>query len=109
MDGFFLGMDTVEAGLTIHKAYKTGDNDELRKAAIVEPLKIAGSAGGASLGGYAAGAVVGLIIGVGTGGVGLVVIGLAVAVGGYVGGEIGKSGGDIAGTFIADQVNEYYE
>lgn len=105
----FLGMDAVEAGLTIHKAYESGDNDELRKASIVEPLKIAGSAGGASLGGYAAGTVVGLIIGVGTGGVGLIVIGLAVAAGGYIGGEIGKSSGDIAGTFIADQVNEYYE
>ena len=105
----FLGMDAVEAGLTIHKAYKTGDNDELRKASIVEPLKIAGSAGGASLGGYAAGAVVGLVIGVGTGGLGLVVIGLAVAVGGYAGGEIGKAIGENSGTYIADQVNEYYE
>lgn len=105
----FLGMDAVEAGLTIHKAYESGDNDELRKASIVEPLKIAGSAGGASLGGYAAGAVVGLIIGVGTGGIGLVVIGLAVGIGGYVGGEVGKSIGETSGTYVADQVNEYYE
>ena len=61
------------------------------------------------MGGYAAGAVVGLIIGVGTGGIGLVVIGLAVGIGGYVGGEVGKSIGETSGTYVADQVNEYYE
>ena len=95
--------------LCLKEEIKALANDELRKASIVEPLKIAGSAGGASLGGYAAGAVVGLVIGVGTGGLGLVVIGLAVAVGGYAGGEIGKAIGENSGTYIADQVNEYYE
>jgi len=36
-------------------------------------------------------------------------IGLTVGIGGYVGDEVGKSIGEPSGTYVVDQVNEYYE
>jgi hypothetical protein len=36
-------------------------------------------------------------------------IGLTVGIGGYVGEKVGKTIGEPSGTYVADQVNEYYE
>lgn len=91
------GMTTVKA----HDAYSHGDV----KGGNIEVGKGLGSIGGGLAGGaaVAVGAEYLLIlaIGVGTGGLGLVVIGVAAAVGGYYAGK----GGEKLGEYIADGAN----
>lgn len=92
------GMTTVKA----HDAYSHGDI----KGGNIEVGKGVGSIGG----GLAGGAILGyLVFGIATGGVGLVVVGVAAAVGGYYAGKAGEWAGQEAAEMHNDGLRNYYE
>ena len=98
-----MGIDGVTA------LYKSGDAlaDGNNKKAVEEIGQGAGAIGGGIAGGKV-GALVGtgvvLVLGIGTGGVGLVVVGLFAAGGAYYGGELGKAK---AKEYITDPINQH--
>jgi hypothetical protein len=92
------------SGYKFNEAREKGDN----KGMITETGQLAGSLGGGSAGGYVgglAGAGVVMALGLATGGVGLVVIGIFVAGGAYLGGE----GGKVFLKKVTDKVNEHVD
>ena len=95
---FMVGVGIAEAGINIYQATETGDNKQIRKAVIVEPLKLGGSIYGGTKGAALGGTFAALVIGVGTGGIGLVVIGACAIAGGIGGGIVGGKFGEIIGT-----------
>ncbi|MEE9901334.1 MAG: hypothetical protein PBU42_01205 [Acinetobacter haemolyticus] len=103
---FMIGVGIGEAGINIYQAARTGDNKQTRRAVIVEPLKLGGSIIGGRAGAIGGAAAAVLIIGVGTGGVGLIVIGAGAVIGGLAGGVIGGTVGEIIG-IGADQSIEW--
>lgn len=89
-----IAIDATTAGVKAYDAYDKGDI----KGGNVEVGKGVGSIAG----GVGGGLILGwLIAGVATGGVGLVVIGVAAAVGGYAAGK----GGEKVGEWTADAIN----
>lgn len=100
-----VAVDVGLSAIEVKKAYDTGDSTHTRKTIVKETLKLEGSMGGAWLGASGASAGIGaavLILGIGTGGVGLVVIGVGAVVGGFVGGLLGGMGGEA----LAEIINE---
>ncbi|WP_151776043.1 hypothetical protein, partial [Acinetobacter colistiniresistens] len=95
---FMIGVGIGEAGINIYQATETGDNKKIRKAVLVEPLKLGGSIYGGLKGASLGAAAAVLVIGVGTGGVGLIVIGACAVAGGIGGGILGGQIGEIIGT-----------
>ena len=93
-----IGVSIGEAGHNIYKSTETGDAKQIRKAVLVEPLKVGGSLVGGRVGAVGATAAAVLVIGVGTGGVGLVVIGACAVLGGLGGGIVGGWLGEMVGT-----------
>jgi hypothetical protein len=86
-----IAIDGVSSGLKARDAYSKGDT----KGGNIEVGKGAGSIVGGLAGGALAGAVVGyLVFGVVTGGVGLVVVGVAAAAAGYGSGKVGEAVGE---------------
>lgn len=94
------GMTTVKA----HDAYTHGDT----KGGNIEVGKGVGSIGGGVAGGAAVAVsaqyLLVLAVGVGTGGIGLVVIGVAAAVGGYYAGKHGESKGEDIAKYINKEI-----
>ncbi|MCH7290586.1 hypothetical protein [Acinetobacter genomosp. 15BJ] len=95
---FMIGVGIAEAGINIYQATETGENKKIRKAVLVEPLKLGGSLVGGRMGAVAATATAVLVLGVGTGGVGLVVIGACAVAGGIGGGIFGGWIGEMVGS-----------
>lgn len=95
---FMVGVGIAEAGINIYQATETNDNKQIRKAVLVEPLKLGGSIYGGIQGAALGATAAALVIGVGTGGIGLVVIGACAIAGGVGGGIIGGEVGEIIGT-----------
>lgn len=93
-----IGVSIGEAGYNIYKSTETEDAKQIRKAVLVEPLKVGGSLVGGRVGAVGATAAAVLVIGVGTGGVGLVVIGACAVLGGLGGGIVGGWLGEMVGT-----------
>jgi hypothetical protein len=90
------------AGSKAYDAYQHGDTD----GAVTEAAKGVGSIAG----GVAAGAVASyLLVGVATGGIGLVVIGIASVTAGIFGGKGGEKIGEEAAEFFNDGAKKYYE
>lgn len=88
----------IEGGTTFFNAHAAYSNGDIKGGNIEVGKGVGGIAAGAG-----AGALVSfLLFGVATGGVGLVVIGVAAAGAGYWGGEVGKWGGEK----VAQQFNE---
>lgn len=106
---FMIGVGVAEAGINIYQATETGDQKKIRKAVIVEPLKLGGSIYGGAKGAAIGGAAAVLVIGVGTGGLGLVVIGACAVIGGLGGGILGGEIGEIIGTGIDTSINKVIE
>lgn len=102
---FMIGIGIAEAGVNIYQATETGDNKKIRKAVIVEPLKLGGSIYGGVKGAALGGTFAALVIGVGTGGVGLVVIGACAILGGLGGGILGGTFGELIGTGADRSIN----
>ena len=102
-----IAWDVAEAGNTIKNAYESGDSRQFRRAVIVEPLKVTASAGGATGGGIigtATGSAFVMVVGIGTGGVGLAIIGVCAVVGGAAGGYFGGELGNLFGGKIDDTI-----
>ena len=97
---FMVGVGIAEAGINIYQATETGDNKQIRKAVIVEPLKLGGSIYGGAKGAALGATAAVLVIGVGTGGIGLIVIGACAIAGGIGGGIVGSEIGEIIGTGV---------
>lgn len=94
---FMLGVGIGEAGINIYQATRTEDKKQIRRAVFVEPLKLGGSIIGGRAGAIAGTAAAVFVVGVGTGGIGLVVIGVCAILGGLGGGVIGGELGEIVG------------
>jgi hypothetical protein len=93
-----IAVDATTSGVKAYDAYDKGDV----KGGNVEVGKGLGSIAGGVAGGAAVGAFVGyLVLGVVTGGVGLVVVGVAAAAAAYGAGRAGEWGGEK----VANQVN----
>ena len=101
--GGYVGMaiETGMSGKKMYDAYEKGDT----KQVIEEGGQLAGSLGGGALAGWAAGSAM-LVLGIGTGGVGLVVVGLFVAGSAYYGGELGK---EKTKEYITDPINKHID
>lgn len=94
-----VAIDATSSGFKAHSAYTSGDV----QGGNIEVGKGVGSLVGGVAGGAVVGAVVGyLVLGVVTGGVGLVVVGVAAAAGGYGAGK----GGEWLGENVAKGVNK---
>lgn len=93
-----------DATMNVKDAYNTGDSDHTQKTIIKETLKLEGSLGGAGL---ASGGVMlaATAFGLGTGGLGFIVVGVVAAGAGLVGGHYGGIAGQSAGIWIGDQVD----
>lgn len=100
-----IGMSIGEGGYNIYKSAETGDAKQIRKAVLVEPLKVGGSIYGGTKGAAIGGAAAALVIGVGTGGIGLVVIGACAVLGGLGGGIIGGKIGETIGNGADRSIN----
>lgn len=100
-----VAVDVGLSAIEVKKAYNTGDSAHTRRTVVKETLKLEGSLGGAWLGATGASAGAGaalLVFGIGTGGVGLVVVGVCAVVGGFAGGLLGSMGGEA----LAEIINE---
>ncbi|OXL28009.1 hypothetical protein [Psychrobacter sp. DAB_AL32B] len=91
-----------DATMNVKEAYDSGDIDHIRKTVITETLKLEGGLAGGWVGGAGGAALATAVIGVGTGGVGFIVIGVVAAGFGVAGGILGSMGGEE----VADLINE---
>ena len=87
-----VAVSVADATMNVSEAYDKGDSSHTQKTIIKETLKLEGSLGGAGLG---AGAVTlaATAFGIGTGGVGFLVVGVVAAGAGLAGGYWGSVGG----------------
>lgn len=101
-----IGVGAAQAYMNIEDARKTGDSDHITKTAITETLKFGGSVGGGYYGALAGSAILAVAFGVGTGGLGFVVLGAGAVIGGTIGGLAGGEIGEFAGERLGDRVNK---
>lgn len=96
-----IAVSVADAAINVSNAYKTGDSNHTQKTIIKETLKLEGSLGAAGL---ASGGVMlaATVFGIGTGGIGFVIIGVCAAGAGVIGGVYGGK----AGGMLADKINE---
>ena len=101
--GGYVGM-TIETGISAKKMYDAYEKGDTKKV-----IEEGGQLGGSLIGGAAGGAAAGIaanialaVFGIGTGGVGLVIVGVFVAASAYAGGEVFKIGAKIA----TDEINK---
>lgn len=99
-----VAVSVADATMNVKDAYATGDSRHTQKTIIKETLKLEGSLGGAGLG---AGAVTlaATAFGIGTGGVGFILVGVIAAGAGLAGGYYGGIAGESAGIWIGNQVD----
>ena len=101
-----VAVSVADSTMTVKDAYDSGDSDHTRKTIITETLKLEGGLAGGWLGGAGGAALATAVIGAGTGGIGLIVIGVVAAGSGVAEGILGSEFGGFAGDVIGDEVNK---
>ena len=101
-----IGVGAAQAYMNIEDARKTGNSDHITKTATTETLKFGGSIGGGYVGSIAGSAVLAVAFGVGTGGLGFVLLGAGAVIGGTIGGLVGSETGEFFGERIGDKLNQ---
>lgn len=111
--GTYIGiaLDISATGMEIQHACSSGREDECRRAKYVESSSLVGSLAGGSAGGYVAGAAAmfgcSVVLGIPSGGVGVLACGVVGgAIGGMAGGEAGGMGFEVMADYLYEKFIE---